>query len=61
MTFRGPFGVTIQMKTGIIVKLIEYGIESPGSAQELTTVEILIQTAIFEVVPRVLTGAIQKF
>ena len=61
MKFRSPFAVSILMKTVIFMKLIQCGHENPGGAQELKTVKILIQTVIFEVVPRELTGAIGKF
>ena len=61
MKFRSPFGVTISMKTVMFMYLIEYGHENPGGAQELRTVEIVMKTEVFEIVPRVPTGAIQKF
>ena len=49
------------MITVISMKLIKYGHENPGGAQDLKTLEIVMKTVIFEVVPRGPTGAIQKF
>ena len=59
--FRSPFGVTISMKTVIFMKLTKCRHENPGGAQELRTVEIVMKTKVFEVVPRGPTGALQKF
>ena len=60
MEFRSPFGVTIN-ETVIFISFMKYGHENPGGAQDLKTVEIVMKTMIFEVVPRGLTRAIGKF
>ena len=60
MEFRSPFGVTISMKTEIFIEIMKCGHENPGGAQDLKTMEILIHTMILNVVPKELTGAIQK-
>ena len=49
------------MKTVIFMELTKYRHENPGGAQELRTVEIVMKTKVFEVVPRGPTRAIQKF
>ena len=49
------------MTTVMFVKLIKYGHENPGGAQELKTGEVLIQSVVFEVVPRALRWTIGKF
>ena len=61
MEFRSPFGVTILMKAVIFLEFTKYRHENPGGAQELRTVEIVMKTKVFEVVPRGPTGAIRKF